>query len=304
LRANAVRGNNHKIYLRTDGFRVTAINANEATNQVYSPGHRLIVSVTFAGVVIVQGTPRLGLNANALLPTYALYKSGSGTSTLEFEYIVVVGDSVNVLEASSRTALELPTGSMITDATGMYVTLRLGAPLLPGSLYFNYRLAIASSLPIVVRVYTPSNDNTEYGVGDDLLVAVQFSRRIAVGAPPSLLLGFIAGTKSATYVSGDQSDTLLFTYRIVAGDAISTSTFLNYNDINALLTPAPGLFAWATTLTIGVNTLLPPLTSAQSLGFASSRVHPLSPVWMQLIGMERMAWAIASVSVSAFPIEW
>ncbi|TYZ65572.1 hypothetical protein PybrP1_003174, partial [[Pythium] brassicae (nom. inval.)] len=90
-------------------------------NSVYSPGQKTVVSVVFTSVVLVQGAPRLKLNANALLPVYASYTQGSGSSVLQFQYVVVNGDSCSVLD--------------------------------PGSLSFNYRIEISSTPPSVTRVY-------------------------------------------------------------------------------------------------------------------------------------------------------
>ncbi|TMW65914.1 hypothetical protein Poli38472_003679 [Pythium oligandrum] len=280
LRVNAVRslvGNNQKLFIRTDGMRVDSIAVDVASGEVYSPGQRIVLSVQFTAAVIVQGLPRLKLNANALPPTYATYLDGSGTKILRFEYIVVAGDSVAVLDAASQRALELPDGAMITDTKGIYVPLRLGAMYQPGSLSFSYRIEISSIPPRVERVYAVTRDGT-YAVGDDIVVAVSFSRRVMLVTPlvqaswPNLLLQFVNGARVATYLSGDKSRSLLFTLRLTAGDATTSTSFLDYTNANALVIPVNGLLAMATTPTTAINALLPAPGTPGSLS-ASSKVR-------------------------------
>ncbi|RLN25864.1 hypothetical protein BBJ28_00000847 [Nothophytophthora sp. Chile5] len=191
VRADAVLslvGNNQKIFVRTDGFRVQGVEA-DVPNGVYSPGQRIVISVLFTGPAVVQGVPQIKLNANAL--SFATYIGGTGTARLQFEYIVVTGDSCSVLEAASRSALKL-NGGVISDSNGIYAPLRLGAPLLPGSLSYKYRLEISSTPPIVERVYCQNG-----GVDALLETAVE---------------------PFATYIGGSGTATLRFTYTTREGD--------------------------------------------------------------------------------------
>ncbi|KAG6973490.1 hypothetical protein JG688_00003494 [Phytophthora aleatoria] len=240
-------GNNRKIFVRTDGFRVKAIQS-DVPSGIYSPGQRIVLSVVFTGPTVVQGSPRLKLNSNTA--TYAVYIGGTGTSKLRFEYIVATGDSCTVLEAASRSALEL-NGGVISDSDGIYVPLRLGIPTKPGSLSANYKIEITSTPPSVQRVYCKDGDGS-YGVGDNLYVAIVFSRKITLSNPlPSLLLRFDVGTRAATYFSGDKTDTLEFTLQIANGDF---SSLLDYASKNAL---TGTIFALSTTPTTAANLELP-----------------------------------------------
>ncbi|KAG3110102.1 hypothetical protein PI125_g10306 [Phytophthora idaei] len=236
-------GNNRKIFVRTDGFRVKAIQS-DVPSGIYSPGQRIVLSVVFTGPTVVQGSPRLKLNSNTA--AYAVYIGGTGTSKLHFEYIVATGDSCTVLEAASRSALEL-NGGVISDSDGIYVPLRLGIPTKPGSLSANYKIEITSTPPSVQRVYCKDGDGS-YGVGDTLYVAIVFSRKITLSNPlPSLLLRFDVGTRAATYFSGDKTDTLEFTLQIANGDF---SSLLDYASKNAL---TGTIFALSTTPTTAAN---------------------------------------------------
>ncbi|KAG1692775.1 hypothetical protein DVH05_024390 [Phytophthora capsici] len=263
VRADAVLslvGNNRKIFVRTDGFRVKAVSANVKSG-VYSPGQKIVISVAFTGPTTVQGAPRLKLNANTA--RYATYSGGTGTSELKFDYIVVDGDSCDVLEAASRSALEL-NGGVISDRDGIYVPLRLGAPKEPGSLSATVQIKISSVSPVVQRVYCKESDGS-YGVGDTLHVAVEFSRQIVLQAAsvPSLLLQFLGGTRTAIYSTGDKTNTLVFTIPIQNGDS---SSRLDYASINSL---TGSIFALSTTPTKQANLELPVPGTKGSLSSSS-----------------------------------
>nr|KAE8941688.1 hypothetical protein PF009_g8529 [Phytophthora fragariae] len=267
VRADAVLslvGNNRKIFVRTDGFRVIALEADVPGGE-YSVGQRIVLSVIFTGSTVVQGLPRLKLNANAA--RYASYIGGTGTSRLQFEYIAATGDSCSVLEAASRTALEL-NGGVISDSEGIYVPLRLGAPSKPGSLSAKYQIQITSTPPFVRRIHCKDSDGT-YGVGDTLHFAVEFSRMVVLGNPqvgplPSLLLQFDGGPRAATYASGNETNAFVFTLLLANGDS---STRLEYASQNAL---TGTIFALSTTPTTAVNLTLPTPGQDRSLSHSSA----------------------------------
>jgi len=64
----------------------------------------------------VTGTPKLALSLESTTPRFATYVSGSGTSSLTFQYTVASGDlDTNGIGISK---LQLPTGTAITDLAG------------------------------------------------------------------------------------------------------------------------------------------------------------------------------------------
>ncbi|GMF20117.1 unnamed protein product [Phytophthora lilii] len=285
VRADAVLslvGNNRKIFVRTDGFRVKTLQA-DVPSGVYFPGQQIVISVIFSGSVIVQGSPRLKLNANTA--TYATYAGGTGTSQLQFQYVVAVGDGCTVLEAASQNALEL-NGGVISDSDGIYVPLRLGAPSKPGSLSANYQIEITSIPPAVKRVFCKDSDGS-YGVGDTLHFAVEFSQKAVlpnpqVGPSPSLLLQFDGGTRAAAYVSGDKTNTFVFTLQVVNGDS---SLLLDYVSKNAL---TGTILALSTSPTTTVNLELPtPGRDGSLSGLSSISVISTPPSVVDVHGNSR-----------------
>jgi len=87
-----------------------------------------------------------------------------------------------------------------------------------------------NTAPAVLSV-TAQQDNGIYGVGDEILIEVTFDDGVAVTGTPTLTLETGADDAIATYVSGDGTDTLVFTYTVRAGDETMD---LDYQSTSAL----------------------------------------------------------------------
>lgn len=114
---------------------------SSASNGAYNAGATLPITVTFSSAVTVTGTPLLQLNAGASV--FASYVSGSGTSTLTFNYVVAAGNNSIDLDYSSTGALSTNGGSISSTA------LSLPAPGSAGSLGANKALVIDTISPTV-----------------------------------------------------------------------------------------------------------------------------------------------------------
>ena len=93
-------------------------------NGRYGIGQVIPVTVTFTEPMTVTGTPQLTLATGSPAATAVGYTSGSGTTTLTFEYTVVAGNSSADLNYQATTSLAL-NGGTITDAAGNAATLTL-----------------------------------------------------------------------------------------------------------------------------------------------------------------------------------
>ena len=114
-------------------------------NGTYGAGSSISVAVHFNRTVSVTGAPQLLLNSGG----QANYRSGSGTSSLQFVYQVATGQTSNHLDYASANALSL-NGGAIDDGGGRPVSLLLPAPESTGSLGADSSLAIDTSAPAVV----------------------------------------------------------------------------------------------------------------------------------------------------------
>ncbi|NWL78815.1 hypothetical protein DM872_18380 [Pseudomonas taiwanensis] len=121
----------------TTGVRVDAVVPTVGSVSVpvglpYNAGDTLTFVVNASEAVIVNGTPRLSLDIGGNT-VFAQYVSGSGTSTLVFQYIVVIGDTdadgiaVNGLEANGGTLRDAAGNTMdlvlnnVGDTSGVIV---------------------------------------------------------------------------------------------------------------------------------------------------------------------------------------
>lgn len=157
-------GNNAVLNLATPGAAGSlAANANiiidttiptvtgvSGTNGAYNIGSTIPIQIAFTENVVVTGTPQLALSVG--LPAgNATYASGSGTSTLTFNYTVAEGQSATDLDYTGTTALSLNGGS-ISDAAGNNATLTLASPGSPTSLGANSALVINGTRPTISSI--------------------------------------------------------------------------------------------------------------------------------------------------------
>jgi hypothetical protein len=94
----------------------------------------------------VTGTPKLTLNTSP--SQTANYVSGTGTSTLTFDYTVVAGDTSADLDYASASALVL-NGGTVKDAVANNATLDLPDPGAINSLGANKNIVIDTTAPTV-----------------------------------------------------------------------------------------------------------------------------------------------------------
>ncbi len=222
---------------------VTASNANGA----YNAGQTIHLQVTFTEPVNVTGSPQLALNTSPA--ESATYTSGTGTSTLAFDYTVQPGDNATTLDYTATTALTL-NGGTITDPAGNAATLTLASPGSAGSLANSKSLTIDTTHPTVNSV-TASNPNGAYNAGQTIHIQINFSEPVTVTGSPKLALN-TTPAESATYASGSGTSTLTFDYTIQPGDTAAT---LDY--------------ATTTSLTLNGGTIADPAGNAATLTLAT-----------------------------------
>ena len=122
---------------------VASVSTTEATGS-YTVGAVVPVSVTFRTPVVVTGTPQLALDSGGT----ASYASGSGTSTLIFDYTVAAGQNAAPLDYSSTGALAL-NGGTIEDGFANNANLALPVPASTGDLLYTADIIIDTTAPVV-----------------------------------------------------------------------------------------------------------------------------------------------------------
>src|SRR5207245_2612088 len=104
---------------------------SSTANGAYKAATLIPITVSFTetvNVVTTGGTPTLALNSGGT----ASYASGSGTSTLTFNYTVQTGENSSDLDYTSTVALAL-NGGTIKDQKANNATLTLPTPGAAGS---------------------------------------------------------------------------------------------------------------------------------------------------------------------------
>lgn len=120
------------------GPPVSGVTTTAAANSKFIAGQSISILVSFAEAVNVTGTPQLALNDGGV----ASYVSGSGTSTLTFNYTVGANQNVAVLDYASTSALTL-NGGTIADSGGTAAVLTLPATGTDGLAQANLQVGTA-----------------------------------------------------------------------------------------------------------------------------------------------------------------
>ena len=148
-------------------------------------------------------TPKITLETGAT-DSAAYYVSGTGTTTILFQYVIQSGDSSNDLDYISTSALE-ENGGTIRDVSFNDAILTLPTPGTAGSLAANKALVIDGIVPTVVSVSSTSLDST-YDVGSVIPITIAFNENVIATGTPQLELS----TGVNTCLSFDGSDDYAF----------------------------------------------------------------------------------------------
>jgi len=214
-------GANKNIVIDTTAPTAGVVTATTADGS-YSAGATIAITVAFSEAVTVTGTPQLALNSGGT----ASYASGSGTSTLTFNYTVGAGQTSADLDYTATTALSL-NGGTIADPAGNAATLTLATPGASGSLGANKNIVIDTTAPTVTGVGS-STSNGVYLAGSTVNLTVGFTEPVTVTGTPQLALN---SSGTAQYASGSGTSTLTFTYTVAAGQI---SSHLDYSATTSL----------------------------------------------------------------------
>lgn len=256
--ANGILDNAAKI-IKIDGVQPSVSSLTAAVTTGTAPanaGEVVTISVVFDGSVVVTNTPKIQLETGSV-DRYANYVSGSGTTTLLFDYTVMAGDATDTLKVKSATALS----GAIKDTSGNSGVLTLFTSgvnsLVPSA------VKVDAIVPVVKKV-TSTNANGYYKVGQAINIRVQFSEEMAVSAgvgDHKITLGSGIGTPLITNgaLSVPLNESILeFTYTVATDDQ---NIDLNYLATNALSTSGTIQDKNGNT----ANLTLPVLTSSNSL---------------------------------------
>ena len=198
----------------------------------YGPGELIQFTVEFSLPVTVFGDPQLEFNVTTPGPQneFASYVRGSGTTELVFSYTVGAGDDDDDGIYWSSNSLRLDSDDVISS---VYNSLE---PVLDHTALNRISGHRIDQNPRAVSQQVTSNpthgaNSDTYGAGDAITFEVVFNQAVTVTGGPRLRfnIGSGSGAEYASYVSGSGTDTLVFSYTVLAADADTDGIYL-FND--------------------------------------------------------------------------
>ncbi len=171
-------GDNNNIVVSSTTPGVSTVSSTSADGS-YKAGSTIPVTITFSQAVAVTGTPQLTLDTSSSPNGVAAYASGSGTTTLTFNYVVAAGQNSPDLEYLSNGALALNGGTIKRFGGATDAILTLPDPGTAGALGFNKAIVIDTTAPTISSV-SSTTSNGAYAAGAAINVTVSFSETITL----------------------------------------------------------------------------------------------------------------------------
>ena len=157
-------------------------------------------------VIVSGGTPTIELDIGGST-VEATYITGSGTKTINFNYIVKQDDEdLNGLRLSNAIILN---GATIQNADGMDAKLSIAPPLTPS-------VIIDGTIPEVTAINLPPDQI--YMTGESLDFLISFSKSVDVTNAPRLQIQLDSGMAYADYLAGSGTTQLTFRFVPTAPD--------------------------------------------------------------------------------------
>ncbi|CAM9279635.1 unnamed protein product [Chrysoparadoxa australica] len=219
----------HSIAISTTAPTVTRV-YTDMRDGTFTPGASILIAVEFSSAVVfappdLPTNAKLTLDVDGTAEAEALYEDGDGTETLRFRYTVSAGDGSSDLDYASTTALTAAGLRRVSTVPTTVADLTLPPKGTLGSLGYGHNLVIDSHALLVIGVSSTHSDGI-FGVGESILITVEFSGEVTVTGTPHLRLNS-GPTAEAAYVSGSGTAFLLFEYNVGDGDS---SPALDYAD--------------------------------------------------------------------------
>jgi autotransporter-associated beta strand protein len=234
---------------------VTAVTASTADG-AYNAGDVISIQVNFSANVTVTGTPQLTLETGAT-DRVVNYSSGSGSSSLTFNYTVQAGDTSSDLDYLSTNALALNSGT-IKNGSAVDAVLTLATPGAANSLGANKALVIDTTAPTIAT----SSDKATLKAGET--ATLTFSLSEASNSFTDADISVSGGTLSGFSGSGAS-------YTATLTPSADSTASANIDVPAGGFTDAAGnTNTAATQLSLTVNTVVPTISSINRVSAANS----------------------------------
>ena len=211
------------------------VSSKPAVPPWYAPGDRIEFTLEFSLPVTVVGDPQLEFSVTTPAPSneFASYLSGSGTKELVFSYLVGAVDDDPDGIWWNEDSLRLDSDDSIT---GTYNGLDADLDHTEFGKLEDHRIdqnPRAASQEVTSDPVGGTNSDT-YGAGDMITFRVVFNQAVTVNGTPRLRFSITGGTgdEYATYVSGNGTNTLVFSYTVLATEMDSDGIYLYKNPLD------------------------------------------------------------------------
>lgn len=194
---------------RVDGIRPTISSAGSVTAKTYISTENIDFTLNYSEAVTITGSPRIVLTVGATT-RYATYSSGSGTTAIVFRYTVPNGDlDTNGIAVANSNLIDLNSGTIADAAGNAQTNLLFTPPALTTVL-------VDGVAPAITGITSPT---TYHGLASAINFTVTYSEAVTVTGTPTLSLNVGGGSRTASYISGSGSTSLVFRYTTVLNDS-------------------------------------------------------------------------------------
>ena len=209
----------YQVDARSPTLESVRITSNAGADDTYAVGDTIIVTAEFTELVVrssrtADPTLSIEVGENSRPMTLQSPSSGDGGDTWVFRYAVVAGDNDVDGVAIAANALK----GDLEDAAGNEATITHSAV----SASTSHKVDTQGPSVTAVAV-TGAGDNDLFLEGDTITATVTFDEEVDVArtGTNAVRVQFNIGTspETATYAGGDGTETLTFTYEVVAGDS-------------------------------------------------------------------------------------
>ncbi|MTA69734.1 MAG: hypothetical protein F2956_07535, partial [Actinobacteria bacterium] len=250
---------------------VTGVSSPNPTGN-YIIGREISVNVSYSEAVVVTGTPTLTLDAGTR-DVVLNYVSGSGSSTLLFNYVVAEGDLKNQLDIKATNSLDVA-GGVITDRAGIAADNTLPAPGSATSLVGSKLLSVDGVPPIKPTVLSASGvdgisldwtDNTESDLKEYRIYSCSglIAASCSSAASFSSLSSVTAGISTFEHIAVGRGIT--YYYYVTAIDLRGNES--PASDVVSWFLPVPVMVATPSVTAVSpTNDLTPELTGVADAG--------------------------------------
>jgi len=194
--------------VRVDGI-IPTVSSISVTNDNYSTGEFLDITVNFSETVTATATSSLKLDLNiGGVTRQASYNAGSGSSAIVFRY-TVTGADADADGIAILSPINVSGAASLADAYGNVADYIFTPPATP--LVF-----VNSGVPVVTTITSPAND--VYKEGESIDFILNFSEAVDVTGSPRIAITVGSTARYATYALGSGGMNLTFRYTVPSGD--------------------------------------------------------------------------------------